>query len=407
MNIDNLVIYENISQLLTLEGVVKKEGRNVKKEDLGVLENASVIADPETSLIVWVGKTSDTPKEYSKVVNRFSSVGEIWLPELVECHTHLVYAGTRTRDFGLRCEGKSYLQVAEEGGGILSTIKDTRKASGAELEESAIHSVDLFQKYGIGTIEIKSGYGLSLESELKILNVIRNLSEKTSVHLIPTFLPAHATPPEFKGRTEEYVDIICTEWIPEVAKEGLALFFDVFVEEGYFSVAQTKKLCEKALEAGLKLKLHADQFNALGGTELGVDLGAASIDHLDNASDSAIKKLAHSQTVAVLCPGASLFTGNPYPPARKILDAGGIVALSTDFNPGTSPTRNLPLMTTLACSQMKMTVAEAIASVTYNAAKALCLEDEVGALLPGRPFRACQLHAESFEVLPYCFGELV
>ncbi len=407
MNIDNLVIYENISQLLTLEGVVKKEGRNLKDEDLGVIENASVIADPETSTIVWVGKTNETPKEYNKVVNRFSSVGEIWLPELVECHTHLVYAGTRIKDYGLRCAGKSYLQVAEEGGGIISTIKHTREASESELEDSAVHDIDLFQKYGVGTIEIKSGYGLSLESELKILNVIRNLSEKTNVHLIPTFLPAHATPPEFKGRTDEYVDVICKEWIPEVSKEGLAVFFDVFVEEGYFSVAQTSKLCEAALGAGLKLKLHADQFNALGGAELGVELGATSIDHLDNASESSIKKLAGSDTIAVLCPGASLFTGTPYPPARKILDMGGIVALSTDFNPGTCPSRNLPLMTTLACSQMKMTIAEAIAAVTYNAAKALCLQDEVGALLPGRPFRACQLRAESYEVLPYCFGELV
>jgi len=406
MNIDNLIIYENISQLLTMEGVVKKGGRNIKKEDLGVIENASVIADPETATIVWTGKTSETPKEYSKVVNRYSSAGEIWLPELVECHTHLVYAGTRIKDYGLRCEGKSYFQVAEEGGGILSTIKHTRQARETELEESAIGDIDLFQKYGVGTVEIKSGYGLSLESELKVLNVIRNLTEKTSVHLIPTFLPAHATPPEFKGRTDEYVDVICKEWIPEVAKEGLAIFFDVFVEEGYFTVAQTKKLCEAALEAGLKLKLHADQFNSLGGTELGVDLGAVSIDHLDNASDVAVKKLVGSDTIAVLCPGASLFTGTPYPPARKILDEGGIVAISTDYNPGTCPSRNLPLMTTIACSQMKMSVAEAIAGVTYNAAKALCLEDQVGALLPGRPFRACQLKADSFEVLPYCFGEL-
>lgn len=406
MNLDNLVIYENISQLLTMEGVVKKEGRHIKKEDLGVIENAAVIADAETNKIVWTGKYNDIPNEYSKIVNRFSSVGEIWLPELVECHTHLVYAGTRLKDYGMRCEGKSYLQVAEEGGGILSTIKHTRTATEEELEESAVQDIDLFQKYGVGTVEIKSGYGLSLESELKILNVIKNLSEKTSVHLIPTFLPAHATPPEYKGKTDEYVDVICKEWIPEVSKEGLALFFDVFVEEGYFSVAQTKKLCEAALQAGLKLKLHADQFNALGGTELGVDLGAISIDHLDNASDKAVKKLAESNTIAVLCPGASLFTGTPYPPARKILDQGGIVAISTDFNPGTCPSRNLPLMTTLACSQMKMTIAEAIAAVTYNAAKALCLEDEVGALLPGRPFRACQLKAESFDVLPYCFGEL-
>ncbi len=406
MNTDNLIIYENIQQLLTMEGVVKKQGRHVQAEDLGVIENASVVADADTSLIVWVGKTNELPKEFESVINRFSSVGEVWLPELVECHTHLIYAGSRHHDYGLRCQGKSYLQVAAEGGGILSTLKHTRAASSRELEESAIHDVDLFQKFGVGTIEIKSGYGLSLESEIKILECIKNLSEKTNVHLISTFLPAHATPPEFKGRTDEYVDVICREWIPEIAKRNLALFFDAFIEEGYFSVPQTKKLCETALAAGLKLKLHADQFNALGGTELGVDLGAVSIDHLDNASDSAVKKLANSNTVAVLCPGASLFTGTPYPPARKILDQGGVVAISTDYNPGTCPSRNLPLMTTLACSQMKMAVPEAIAAVTYNAARALSLENEVGALLAGRPFRACQLKADSYELLPYSFGEL-
>lgn len=285
-------------------------------------------------------------------------------------------------------------------------MKATREASGEALVEHAAKDLARFQKFGIGTLEIKTGYGLTLESELRALEVIRALSEHAAMLLVPTFLPAHATPPEYKGRTDAYVDLICAEWLPEVAKTGLASFFDVFVENGYFSAQQARKLLHSALDQGFKLKVHSDQFSSLGGTQLGIELGASSIDHLDHISNEDIRALGESKTVAVLLPGASLFTGTPYPPARELIDAGARVALSTDYNPGTCPSRNLPLMTTIACTQMKMTVPEAIAAVTYNAAAALDLEDRVGSLTPGKEFRVCTLDADSYEALPYCFGEM-
>lgn len=402
----SLVLYENITQLVTLKGVVEKKGRGVTEQDLGLVENAAVVVNDETTVIEWVGQTEALPEKYRDLPNVFSGEGEVWLPELVECHTHLVYGGQRHRDYAARCRGQTYQQVAEAGGGILSTIIHTREATHEELFESAHHELERFQKYGVGVVEIKSGYGLDLESEIKTLEVIRDLQKHTSVILIPTFLPAHATPPEFRGRTDDYVKVICDEWVPEIAKRKLAVFFDAFIEEGYFSVDQARKMAAAARDHGLKLKFHCDQFKDLGGTSLAVELKASSVDHLDSSQDATLKKLAASETTAVLCPGASLFTKTPYANARLLLEEGARVALSTDYNPGTCPSRNLPLMTTIACSQMKMTIPEAIVAITYNAAAALHLEDKLGAILPGRPFRTCQLKAESYEVLPYSFGEL-
>jgi imidazolonepropionase len=402
----DFLIYENISQLLTLSGVAKKGGRHVTEEDLGIIENASVVVDTNSDKIVWLGKASEIPGEYKKVINRYTPESQVWMPELVECHTHAIYGGSRHHDYALRCHGKTYLEIAAEGGGILHTLAYTREASFEELVEKGVQELERFQKYGVGTVEIKSGYGLTLESELKILEVIRVLQEKSSINVIPTFMPAHAVPPEFKGRADDFVDVICKGWFPEIREKELAVFFDAFVEEGAFTVAQARKLCTVALEHGFKIKLHADQFNDLGAIDVALEVGATSVDHLDHISADNVKKLAASNTVAVLLPGASLYTGTSYPPARALIDAGARVALSTDFNPGTCPSRNLPLMTTLACSQMKMTIPEAIAGITYNAALALGLEKDLGSLEIGKPFRICTLKADSYEVLPYCFGEL-
>lgn len=406
MNTEHLLLYENISQCVTLKGVAAKEGRHPTEADLGVIENAAVVVDTQSNQIEWVGQTTALPDHYKDIVNVYSGEAEIWLPELVECHSHLIHAGERHHDFALRTQGKTYQEIAAEGGGILTTIAFTREASLEMLVTAAHAELERFQRYGIGAIEIKSGYGLSLESEVKILECIKALQGLTSVALIPTFMPAHAVPPEFKGRADDYVNVVCKEWIPEVAQRKLAKYFDVFIEEGFFNLSQTRKLCEAALAHGFKLKLHSDQFTSLGGTELAVELGAQSVDHLEQVSDTSIAKLAGSKTVGVLCPGASLFTGTCYAPARKLIDAGARIALSSDYNPGTCPSRNLPLMTTIACSQMKMTVAESLAAVTYNAAAALGLEKTLGSIEVGKQFRTCQLKASSYEVLPYCFGEL-
>lgn len=403
---EDLVLYENIRQLVTMTGVAEKDGRRITHDDLSIIENASVVVNNTSNEIVWLGKASELPSEYEETDHRLSGGDSIWIPELVECHTHMVYGGTRHGDYAKRCSGMTYQQVAEAGGGILSTIRNTRTASFAELLELGHQELEKFQKFGVGVVEIKSGYGLSLESELNILKVIDALAQSSAVRIVSTFLPAHATPPEFKGRTQDYVDVICKEWIPEVAKTQLATFFDAFVEVGYFDVAQSRQMCEVAKEHGFKIKLHTDQFNDIGATALAVEIGAASCDHLDQISDANLKKLAASDTVAVLCPGASLFTGTGLPPARKLIDEGARVAVSTDYNPGTCPSRNLPLMTTLACSQMKMTIPEALAAVTYNAAAALGLENEFGTIEVGKQFRVCTLKGDSYEVLPYCFGEV-
>ncbi len=400
------VLYNNIGQLLTLAGVAKKQGRAPTESDLGIIENAAMVVDSATNKIEWIGEQKNIPTPFRKLVNQFSSEGEVWLPELVECHTHLVCAGNRHHDYAQRCAGKTYQEIAAAGGGILTTLKHTREAGYTALYESALKELERFQKFGVGAVEIKTGYGLTLESEIEILEVIAALQKTTSLTIVPTFMPAHATPPEYKDRTDAFVDVICQEWIPEVAKRNLAEYFDAFVEKGFFDVTQTRRMCEVALQNGLKLKLHCDQFNDIGGTDLGLELGVQSIDHLDHVSDANIQKLGKADTVAVLLPGASLYTGTPYPPARKLIDAGARVAVSTDFNPGTSPSRNLPLMTTLACSQMKMTVPEAVVSITYNAAAALGLENTLGTLEVGKEFRVCSLRADSYEVLPYSFGEI-
>jgi len=405
MRTEHLVLYHNIDQVLTLSGVAKKEGRQPSDDDLGLIENANVVVDAETNLIEWIGPSKEMPLQYGEIVNAYAGTGELWMPELIECHTHLIHSGERHHDYALRAKGKTYQEIAQEGGGILTTLRSTRGTPLSELVNRGQAELERFQRYGVGTVEIKSGYGLTLESECRMLEAIRTLQETSSVILVPTFMPAHATPPEFKGKTDDYVSIICKEWLSEVARLKLALFFDCFIEEGFFNFEQTKKLLEAAQREGFKLKLHADQFTDQGGVELGVQMGATSIDHLEVISQKNIEKLASSRTVGVLCPGASLFTGTPYAPARKLIDAGAIVALSTDFNPGTCPSRNLPLMTTIACSQMKMTVPEAIAAVTYNAAAALGLEKQLGSLEKGKQFRVCHLNQTSYEAFPYCFGE--
>lgn len=402
---ENLV-FRDISQVVTMAGVAKKKGRKPTEQDLGVIENASVVVDTQSNKILWVGTTDQLPSEHQQCPNVQSREGFVWLPEFVECHTHLVFAGNRYDDFNKRCSGQSYQQVAAAGGGILSTLKNTRLASKEELLERALKEIDRFQKFGVGTIEVKTGYGLTLEQEIKMLEVIEELRFQTAMLVIPTFMPAHMTPPEFAGRTNDYVKVICEEWIPEVAKRESAAFFDVFVEDGYFNLQQTRKLCEVAIAHGFRIKLHVEQFVDLDGTALGVELGATSVDHLDHISDSNIQKLAASETVGVLLPGASLFTGTPYPPARKLIDAGARIAVSSDYNPGTCPSRNLPLMTTLACTQMQMTIAESLAAITYNAAAALGVADRVGTIEVGREFRVCQLQEQSYKSIPYCFGEL-
>jgi len=401
-----MVVHQNVSQCLTLAGVARKRGRRPEECDLGLIENAAIALDTDSGTVEWVGPQNELPARYRSAAETIDGSGWIVMPALVECHTHLIHAGDRSRDYSLRAAGLTYQQVARAGGGILSTLAHTRAASPDALFERALVDIARFEKDGVGCIEIKTGYGLSLESEIRILECVARLRSRVSARLVATFMPAHATPPEFEGRTQAYVDTICREWIPAVSSRKLAEFFDVFIEEGYFSLAQGAQLCEAARSHGLGIKIHGEQFHELGSATLGADLGATSVDHLDHLSENGITRLAASETVAVLLPGASLYTGTPFPPARALINAGARVALSTDYNPGTCPSRNLPLMTTLACSQMRMTVPEALAAVTYNAAAALGLEDRMGSLEPGKSSSLCRFRAGSYHRLTYCFGEM-
>ena len=395
-------VYENIRQCLTLAGARAKKGRRPTEADLGVVEDAAVVV--EKGCVAWIGQTGSLPAQYAKAP-RAPAQGAVWLPALVECHTHLVFAGSRALDYGQRCAGKTYQEIAQGGGGILSTMKATRTATPEELLIRAQTELAFFEAKGVRCLEIKSGYGLTLESEIRQLECIAALQKGTQIKLVPTFMPAHAVPPEFKGRADAFVEVICKEWLPAIAERKLATFFDAFVEEGYFSVQQTRRMASAARQLGFKIKLHVDQFTDQGGTALAVELGATSCDHLDSVSAKGVSAIAASETVAVLAPGASVFTGTPYPPARALIDAGAIVALTTDFNPGTCPSHNLPLMMTLACSQMKMTVAEAIVASTLNAAQALGEQASFGTIEVGRPFHVWSVEAETYHEIPYKFGD--
>jgi len=332
------------------------------------------------------------------------------MPGLVECHSHLAWAGDRADEFQLRVAGATYQQVQEAGGGIASTVHATRNATDEVLRALARKRLDRFLRYGVTTVEAKSGYGLSLEQELRLLEVYRDVSLAHPVDVVPTLLAAHVVPIEYADRADDYVKLITKKLIPAAAKRHLARFCDAFCEKGAFTVEQCRRVLEAGLEHGLLPKLHADQLSYMGGTEMAAGLGAVSVDHLDHVSEAGIVAFTHVAgrqrvPVAVLLPGATFFLGEGgYAPARRMIDAGVRVALSTDFNPGSSPTQNLWMMATMGCSQLRMTAEEVIRAITIEAAAALALEDEVGSLEVGKKADILILdHSREVEV-PYRYG---
>ncbi len=397
----NLLI-TNIKQLVTLAGVAKKEGRHPQKEDLSVLSNAAIFIENEK--IAWVGKNADAKKKFKKC-KTLDAQNQVILPGLIDSHTHLIFAGSRHDEFAKRSEGKTYLEIAKEGGGILSTVRETRKASLHTLIQLAHTRITKALSFGITTLEVKSGYGLSLKDELKSLLAIAHLVKKEKINLVPTFLGAHDFPPEYKENNEAYVDLLCEAMIPEVSKKKLATFCDVFIDEGFYTLSQTERILKTAIHHGFKLRIHADEFKPLGGTELAVSLHAKSIDHLMAITEKGIEALARSNTVATLLPGTSFFLGKPHAPARTLIDAGVCVALATDFNPGSSVTQNLLLMATLAVTQMKMTLSEALSAITYTAAKSLGLEKNIGSIEVGKQADLSFFEVPSYEYLLYHFGD--
>jgi imidazolonepropionase len=335
----------------------------------------------ENGIIHSFGKNEDAPERADEMID---ASGRFLLPCWCDSHTHIVFAGTREAEFADKINGLSYEEIAARGGGILNSAKRLNETSEDVLFESAWARLEEMKTLGTGAVEIKSGYGLSVEGELKMLRVIKRLKEKSSLLIKATFLGAHAYPEIFKSNHEGYIRLLTNELLPEIAKEGLADFIDVFCEEGYFSVEETKMILEAGIKYGLRPKVHVNQFNVLGGVKASVDARALSVDHLELISEDDIAALHSSTTIPVALPGCSLFLKIPYTPARKIIDAGLPLALATDYNPGSSPSGNMNLVNSLACIQMQMTPEEVLNASTINGAFAMDVQDLAGSITIGK-----------------------
>lgn len=368
-----MTVLRNIGQLATCPA-------NSVQQDAGLLNDAALVFDE--SGIKWVGSESSLPEAF--VDHESIDCGrKLVIPGLIDCHTHLCFGGWRGDEFEMRLQGLSYQAIAAAGGGIRSTVAATRADSAGKLFDKALNSLKDILELGITTIECKSGYGLEEAAELKQLEVYRQLNKRQPVELAATFLGAHMIPDEYQHNREGYVSLLCNVLIPQVVEKKLALFCDVFVEEGAFTIAEARKILEAAKQAGLGLKVHADQLSAGGGAQLAAALGAVSAEHLEYADADGIRSLAKAGTVAVSLPLASLYLREAYLPAREMLDAGVRVAVATDFNPGSAPSYHLPLAMTLACLNQRMTPQEVLMGATTIAARAITAEGRIGSLVPG------------------------
>ncbi|MCX6134715.1 MAG: imidazolonepropionase [Ignavibacteriales bacterium] len=396
------LLISNLRQLVT----VRSEGRPCKTgtdmRDLGVIENASVLV--ENGVITWIGSAADFTNTLEPDADTLDGSSYVALPGFVDSHTHAVFGGSRENEFAMRAEGKTYQDIAAQGGGILSSVMATRAATKKELKKAASKHLDEMMKQGTTAVEIKSGYALSEDGEIKMLEAITELADEHLITIRSTFLGAHAVPPEFRERRNEYIDLLCNRMMPHIAKRKLAHFCDVFCEVGYFSLEESRRILEHARGHGLGLKLHSDEFNSIGGTQLATELQALSVDHLEHVSDDAIAAFRGSRTVAVLLPGVSFFLRNPYAPARKLIDAGVPVAIASDFNPGSCMSFSMPLMMTIACTQMSMTPEEAITAVTLNGAAAMGISDQVGSLEIGKRADIILYEIPNYRYLAYHFG---
>ena len=352
--------------------------------DAGLIRDAALVA--AHGEILWVGHTEDLPAPYRAeqfAAERIDCRGRLVIPGLVDCHTHLCFGGWRGDEFEQRLAGASYQEIAAAGGGILRTVHATREADPGDLLDKARDALDGMLRLGVTTVECKSGYGLDEASELKQLRVYRDLDEAHAMDLVPTFLGAHVMPPEYRAERAAYIDLLCKRLIPRVADEGLAEFCDAFVEEGAYTAEEARRILSAARDHGLGIKLHADQLSDGGGAALAAEFEAVSAGHLEYVSDDGVAALAGAGTVAVSLPLASLYLGERYLPARRLLDAGVPVAVATDFNPGSAPSYHLPLAMTLACINQSMTPQEVLNGATTVAARALARHDRIGSLLPG------------------------
>jgi imidazolonepropionase len=397
-----MYLIHNAAQLVTVTSGGEKLKRGKKQGEISLIENGSVLIDGDK--IRWTGRAIDFNFKLYDNVKIFDASGRVVLPGLIDPHTHLIFAGTRADEFALRISGYTYQEIAKMGGGIMRTVNLTRKASRWELVRIAEKYLNIALKNGTTTVEVKSGYGLDFENEIKILEVAEELSSKGRINIIPTFLGAHAIPPEYTDRRESYIHLVIS-MLPDISHRKLAKFCDVFCEDGYFSPVESEKILTEARKCGLSLKIHAEQFSNYGGTKIGVKLGAVSIDHLENISDSDIEILSKSNSIAVLLPGVSFFLNYKYPPARKLIDSGVPIAIGTDFNPGSCMSLSMQLMMTIACTQMRMTIEEVIVASTLNSASALGISNIAGSIEPGKRADLVIFDVPDYRMIPYFFGE--
>jgi len=395
------LILENASELLTLEGGTKKPLIGKRSRDLGLVKDGSIAIS--RGRVVAVGTTAKIRERFEsrKIIDANKKVV---MPGFVDPHTHLVFAGSREDEFEMRLEGTSYMEILLKDGGILKTVRETRKASKERLLEGCRKTLNVMLEHGTTTVEAKSGYGLTTESELKCLEVMRLANEEHPVEIVPTFLGAHAVPTEYKNNTDGYVNLITNEMIPEVAARRLAEFCDVFCEEGVFDVEQSRRILTQGKRYGLMPKVHADEMTALGGAELAAEMQAISAEHLLFASESGLKAMAEEGVIAVLLPGASFaLMMQRHMNVKKMMENGVPVALGTDFNPSCW-VESQQMIIAIACHQMRMTPSEAIVATTMNAAHAIKRAQELGSLEPGKRADVLVLNVPGHRFLGYRFG---
>ena len=377
--------------------------RGKELASLPCIKNAYLII--EDGIIAEYGKMDMYNTREVDFNNTIDAQGQFILPCWCDSHTHLIFAASREEEFVDKINGMSYAEIAARGGGILNSAKKIAETSESELLRSALSRLQEVIQLGTGAIEIKSGYGLSVEGELKMLRVIKKLKEISPILIKATFLGAHTYPLAYKENHQGYIDLIVKEMLPVIAKEKLADYIDVFCETGFFSPEETETICKAGMSYGLKPKIHANQLNLSGGTQVGVKLGAISVDHLETMDDDSIQILADSNTIGTLLPTAAFFLRMPFQPARKLIDAGCAIALATDFNPGSSPSGNMNLVIAMSCIQMKMLPEEAINAATINGAYAMEVQDELGSISIGK--KANLIFTKpipSLAYLPYAFG---
>ena len=401
----NSLLISGASQIVTVRGRGPRRGAALSQ--IGVIHDGAILV--RNGLIAAVGPSAKVEKlADSKKAEKVDAGGRVVLPGFVDAHTHLIHTASRAEEYELRIRGASYEEIARQGGGILNSVKKLRAATAEELKGRARGFLEQFAEHGTTTIEAKSGYGLDVTSELRVLSLHKELDAEQPLEIVSTFLGAHVVPLEYRGTSEgkrQYLELLEKRMIPEIAQNGLAEFCDVFCELSAFSLSESRGVLEAGKAWGLAPRIHAEQLSNTGATQMGIELGAASCDHLEYLKPADVRAIAKSKTVATLLPGCDFHLGlERYAPARELLDAGAIVGLATDFKPGTSPTLSMPMILSLARTQLRMTPAEAIAAATINAAYSLGREKRIGSIETGKQADMAVFEVADYREIPYYFG---